>query len=129
MIESLVNRFTSLFQVKMPICWHWSLDRLAIIHLEFLENILCILFLMDESPFLQLLDLKPRKKLSSPIMDISNSLAIISPNSLQRVGLVEPKMISSTVECLVQPINMIRISRVLKPGRLFNKHQLINRAI
>ena len=63
MIENLVNRFTSLIKVEMPISWHWSLDRLAIIHLEFLENILCILFLMDESPFLQLLDLKPKEEI------------------------------------------------------------------
>ena len=46
----------------MSIGWHWSLDRLAIIHLELLENVYCVLFLMDEGSFLQLLDLKPKEK-------------------------------------------------------------------
>jgi hypothetical protein len=62
MIKRLVNRFTSLIQVKMSISWHWSLNWLAIIHLEFLENILYILFLIDEYLFLQLLDLKTKEE-------------------------------------------------------------------
>jgi hypothetical protein len=46
----------------MSISRHWSLDRLTIIHLELLENIIGVLLLMDESPFLQLLDLKPKEE-------------------------------------------------------------------
>jgi hypothetical protein len=61
-VKLLVNRFTSLIQVEMSICRHWSLDRLTIIHLELLENIIIVLLLMNESPFLQLLDLKPKEE-------------------------------------------------------------------
>jgi hypothetical protein len=46
----------------MSIGRHWSLDRLTIIHLELLENIISVLLLMNESPFLQLLDLKPKEE-------------------------------------------------------------------
>jgi hypothetical protein len=46
----------------MSIGRHWSLDRLTIIHLELLENIISVLLLMNEGPFLQLLDLKPKEE-------------------------------------------------------------------
>jgi hypothetical protein len=46
----------------MSISRYWSLDWLTIIHLELLENIIGLLLLMDESPFLQLLDLKPKEE-------------------------------------------------------------------
>ena len=47
---------------RVGISWHWSLDRLAIIHLELFENVSCILFLMDEGSFLQLLNLKTKEE-------------------------------------------------------------------
>ena len=40
-----------------------------------------------------------------------------------------PRCLLEPIERLVQPIDMIRISRVLKPERLFNINQLINEAI
>jgi hypothetical protein len=46
----------------MSISRHWSLDRLTIIHLELLKNIIGVLLLMDESPFLQLLVLKSKEE-------------------------------------------------------------------
>jgi hypothetical protein len=46
----------------MSISRHGCLDRLTIIHLELLENIIGVLLLMDESPFLLLLDLKPKEE-------------------------------------------------------------------
>jgi hypothetical protein len=46
----------------MSIGRHWSLDRLTIIHLALFENIIGVLLLMNESPFLQLLDLKPKEE-------------------------------------------------------------------
>jgi hypothetical protein len=62
MVKLLVNRFTSLILVEMSIGRHWSLDRLTIIHLELPEDIISVLLLMNESPFLQLLDLKPKEE-------------------------------------------------------------------
>jgi hypothetical protein len=41
---------------------HWSLDPLTFIHLELLEDIISVLLLMNESPLLQLLDLKPKEE-------------------------------------------------------------------
>ena len=80
----------------MPISWHWSLGRLAIIHLELLEDISCVLFLMDEGSFLQLLDLKTKEEveltdhrhLEFPSHHVSKFFA--------KSRLVEPNMISST---------------------------------
>jgi hypothetical protein len=46
----------------MSIGRHWSLDRLTIIHLELLEDIISVLLLMNESLFLQLLDLKSKEE-------------------------------------------------------------------
>jgi hypothetical protein len=46
----------------MSIGRHWSLDRLTIIHLELLENIISVLLLMNESPFLEMLDFKPKEE-------------------------------------------------------------------
>ena len=48
---------------------------------------------------------------------------------VMKAFIPSPWRLLEPVERLVQPINMIRISRVLKPERLFNKHQLINKAI
>jgi hypothetical protein len=46
----------------MSIGRHWSIDQLTIIHLELLENIIGVLLMMNENPFLQLLDLKPKEE-------------------------------------------------------------------
>ena len=46
----------------MPIGFHGCLDRLALIHLELLQDIFSVLFLMDECPFLHLFDLKTKEE-------------------------------------------------------------------
>ena len=61
-IKRLINRFTVHIQVEMPIGCHGCLDWLALIHLEILQDIFSILFLMDECPFLQLFDLKTKEE-------------------------------------------------------------------
>ena len=60
MIKGLINRFTVPIQVEMTIGCHGCLDRLAFIHLELLQDIFSIFFLIDECPFLQLFDLKTK---------------------------------------------------------------------
>jgi hypothetical protein len=47
----------------MSIGWHGNVDGLSIRHVKLLEHIKCILGLTNESPFLQLLDLKSKEEL------------------------------------------------------------------
>jgi hypothetical protein len=42
----------------MSVSSHWCLSRLCILHPKFLEDILCVLRLRDECPFIELLHLK-----------------------------------------------------------------------
>jgi hypothetical protein len=39
------------------VCSHWRLDGLCILHLKFLEDVMCVLGLRDEDAILELLDL------------------------------------------------------------------------
>jgi hypothetical protein len=80
----------------MPICSHGCLDGFDILHSKLLENILNILSLADEGAFLELLDLKTKKIVQLPIIDISNFCTIILLNSSQDDLLVDTNIISST---------------------------------
>jgi hypothetical protein len=80
----------------MSIKCHRGFDGLGVSHVKPLEHILYILGLTQESPFLHLLDLKPKEELQFPIIDISNLLVMILLNSSQNLSLVELKIISST---------------------------------
>ena len=83
-----------------------------------------------EIPSFSCLIWSPRKKLSSPIMLISNSLCMQLENSSQRETLVAQKMMSSTYICtksmslsLVFMKRVVSIFPILKP---FFKRNLLN---
>jgi hypothetical protein len=59
----LVDRLSFFIEVKISIQFHGSLDGLGIGHVKPPEHILHILGLAQESPFLQLLDLKTKEEL------------------------------------------------------------------
>jgi hypothetical protein len=92
----LVHGFAILISVKCRRGGHGHRKRLALAHVELLQDVLCILSLMYKGPVLSLLDLQPKKKFSSPVMLISNSLLIRSENLDTRALEEPPKMISST---------------------------------
>ena len=68
--------------------------------------------------------------------DLGEQSSIHPPNlealvdeEVTKAFIPSPRCLLEPIERLVQPIDMIRISRVLKPERLFNINQLINEAI
>jgi hypothetical protein len=92
----LIYGFTSRVEVEIPIGSHGCLDGFAILHSKLLKYVLNVLSLADEGALLELLDLKSKKILQPPIIDISNLCIIMLLNSSQDDLLVDPNIISST---------------------------------
>jgi hypothetical protein len=56
------NRCATQIKIKTSISAHGSLDGLCLVHAKLLEYIICVLYLANESLFLNLLDLKSKKE-------------------------------------------------------------------
>jgi hypothetical protein len=65
----------------MTISGHGSLDERCIIHTKLIEYVTSILRLVNEGPIFDLLDLKSKKNVRIPIMDILNLSIMILLNS------------------------------------------------
>jgi hypothetical protein len=61
-----MNRCAAEIKIKMSISAHESLDGLCLVHAKLLKYIMCVLYLANESPFLDLLDLKSKKECENP---------------------------------------------------------------
>jgi hypothetical protein len=77
----LINRCVTHIKIKMTISGHGSLDELCIIHTKLIEYVTSILRLVNEGPIFDLLDLKSKKNVRIPIMDILNLSIMILLNS------------------------------------------------
>jgi hypothetical protein len=80
----------------MPICPRRSLDGFGVLHSKLFQNVFFVLCLVDKDVIFQLLDWKPKKYFSSPVMDISTFLTMIQINTSQEDLLVDANIISST---------------------------------
>ena len=110
-IHSRVNGFTFLILIKLDGWAHWSLHCLGFLYVVLLRRSLIYFAWLMKVPFFSCLIWSPRKKLSSLIMFISNSLCMHLENSSQRETLVAPKIISSTKSI---SFSLVFMKRVLK---------------
>ena len=58
----MVDTFTFMIEIEMPIFRHRRLDRLGILHPELLENVLNVLRLAKKCSFFELLDLESKEE-------------------------------------------------------------------
>jgi hypothetical protein len=72
------------YQDQDDCCAYVSLDGLCLIHTKLFEYVTSILCLAYKCPIIDLLDLKFKKDVSSPIMDISNLSIMVLLNSSQK---------------------------------------------
>jgi hypothetical protein len=83
-IYLLIHQFFTHIKFKMSICAHGSLDGFYLVHAKLLTNIMSILSLATKGHIFKLLDLKSKKELQPPIIDISNLSVMILLNSSQK---------------------------------------------